>query len=93
MALRELLAQEGVAGGDRGRLQGGQEASHVAALDDFIFPSVPELGTVYASPKMRGATASLVGEYRAATAMPTPEPTKTPLSLIHILTLPTNREV
>ena len=46
----------------RGRLQGGQEASHVAALDDFIFPSVPELGTVYASPKMRGATASLVGE-------------------------------
>ena len=44
----------------RGRLQGGQEASHVAALDDFIFPSVPELGPVYASPKMRGATASLL---------------------------------
>ena len=45
----------------RGRLQGGQESSHVAALDDFIFPTVPELGAVYASPKMRGATASLVG--------------------------------
>ena len=45
----------------RGRLQGGQESSHVAALDDFIFPTVPELGVVYASPKMRGATASLVG--------------------------------
>ena len=46
----------------RSRLQGGQEASHVAALDDFIFPSIPELGQVYASPVLRGATASLVGE-------------------------------
>jgi hypothetical protein len=45
----------------RGRLQGGQESSHVAALDDFIFPHVPELGAVYGSPIMRGATASLVG--------------------------------
>ena len=45
----------------RGRLQGGQESSHVAALDDFIFPTLPELGRVYASPIFRGAATSLVG--------------------------------
>ena len=45
----------------KGRLQGGQESSHVAALDDFIFPTLSELGTVYASPVLRGATASLLG--------------------------------
>ena len=46
----------------KGRLQGGQESSHVASLDDFIFPTLPELGTVYSSPVFRGATASLVGD-------------------------------
>jgi hypothetical protein len=55
---RRTAAQES----GKSRLQGGQEASHVAALDDFIFPIIPELGQVYASPVFRGATASLAGE-------------------------------
>eukprot|EP01047_Picozoa_sp_COSAG01_P040001 COSAG01_NODE_3338_length_6234_cov_2.176691_2_plen_441_part_00 len=44
-----------------GRLQGGHESTHVASLDDFIFPALPELGTIYTSAVLRGAVSSLCG--------------------------------